>query len=270
MSDELEDIDNFGGFATDENGRALTRRPYTLSDAALKQRREASARSTGPRTEDGKAASSRNAYKHGRCSTALHVLNDWRVGAFGRPCQTTCAYHPDNPNVAMPCHLVTDGLTKAGGDCLDKTVFVQAFDAILSAMNGAPESLNEILSGEVAGAMELLRALREEVSRSGLVVGIPLTNREGDVVLHPKTGEMIMTKFITNPGIANYIKLLGEMGINLPELLATPRATAAAAKGEPQANAFVEMLGGAMARVTGQSLPPAQSSGRVFDHEGDD
>ena len=36
-----------------------------LSDAQLSQRRAAALKSTGPRTDEGKARSSRNAWKHG-------------------------------------------------------------------------------------------------------------------------------------------------------------------------------------------------------------
>lgn len=48
------------------------KRHYTMSEAALAQRRNnlpaAAAAATGPLTEEGKAASSRNAWVHGRCS----------------------------------------------------------------------------------------------------------------------------------------------------------------------------------------------------------
>src|SRR5678815_1606287 len=111
------------------------KRPYTVSDAVLRQRRENQAKateasrelSTGPKTEEGKAAVSRNGWKHGRYSAINRA--HFGVGAtsmaklFGKPCRTTCPYHPENPErTEMPCSLVLDGLTHAGGSCLDKTV----------------------------------------------------------------------------------------------------------------------------------------------------
>ena len=53
---------------------------------------------------------------------------------FGKPCVTTCPFHPDNPErKEKPCGLVLDGLTHAGGSCLDKTVYVHALESLMGA-----------------------------------------------------------------------------------------------------------------------------------------
>lgn len=244
-----EDEDDFG-LLVGENGQFLTRRPYHMSALALAKRREASKHSTGPRTEEGKAISSRNAYKHGQSSLApQHILNDWRVGAFAKPCLTTCDYHPDNKSCRSPCHLVEEGLTGVGGDCLDKTVFVSAFDAILKSIDGDVEGLNSIMSAEMAGAIELLRNLREEISNKGLVHGVPMINKEGEPVLNPTTGEMVIGKYIGNAAIPQYVKLLGELGLSLPEMMVTPKARQSVVDESDKENALALLLGGAFNRV---------------------
>lgn len=207
-----------------------------LSEAQLRQRREAAAKSTGPRTPEGKAASSRNAWKTGEHSAAAHLIRDnWAVAAFAKPCRTTCPQHP--------CSLVDDGSTAPGGNCLDKTVYLQAFDRLLDSLqNGTADSMHEVLAAEAAGALELLRNLREEIAAHGLTREIPAFDKDGNPLLID--GKPAPAKIIGNPAIGPYIALLDRLGLNLPELLATPRAVKKIDAGEEVRDAFAELMGG--------------------------
>jgi len=215
-----------------------------LSEAELQQRRNAAKKSTGPKTLEGKARSSRNNWKHGLYSKAHNMIKEnWSVGAFGKSCKTTCQYHPENPASAVSgaCHLVMEGVTSAGGDCLDKTVYLTAFDGLLKTMQtGRAENMHEILAAEAAGVFELLHQLRSSIAADGPVIQQPIINKEGDVVGH---------KPIINPVIVPYTKMFSELGLNLNEMLSTPKAIVGTEQQEDAQQAMATMLGGALARV---------------------
>lgn len=206
-----------------------------LTEAQLRQRREAAAKSTGPRTPAGKAASSRNAWKTGEHSAAARLVRDnWSVGAFAKPCRTTCHQYP--------CSLVADGKTDKGGDCLDKTVYLQAFDRLLDSLqSGDSASMHDVLAAEAAGAIELLRNLREEISARSVTLEIPAFDKEGKPLM--VDGKPAPAKVIPNPAVNQYIALLDRLGINLPELLATPRAAAKSQTDDDAVDAVAELFG---------------------------
>ncbi len=240
----------------DDKPQKSGKRAYTLSDKALEQRRNAAQLSTGPVTDDGKAASSRNAYKHGLYSPMQGLIQqNWSVGAFAKPCRTTCQYHPENERgePTHPCTLVLEGYTRAGQDCLDKTVYLQAFDRLFNVLSdGKAEHMHEILAAEAAGAIELLQRLRAEIAEHGFIIQVPLVNKAGEVIMLPimedgqKTGERPATKPMGNPVMPHYVKMLDTLGINLPELLATPRAVKDINNKDDDKNAIAALLGGAL------------------------
>lgn len=210
-----------------------TKRPYTMSDKALAQRRAnlpaAAEAATGPRTEEGKAASSRNNWKHGRYSAINRA--QFGLGAnsvaklFGRPCLTTCPYHPDNPErTEMPCSLVLDGLTHAGGSCLDKTVYVHALDALMQAMtDGEMDSMHGLMASQMAANMQVLQQIRSEIAERGVMVAVPMTTKAGEPI-YDKAGELMLADWKANPILAHLIKFSESLGLNFAEMMATPKA----------------------------------------------
>ena len=240
-----------------------------ISQRKLEANRRNAQLSTGPRTEEGKARSSRNNWKHGRTSaTAKATFAQHGAQAlaqiFGKPCLTTCEFHPDNPKVQHPCTLVTTGMTSAGGNCLDKTVFIHALHAVHDAIEaGEMEGVNAMLAMEAGKVMQLLHQITQEISEKGLMVPVPMITKDGDVV-YDRDGKMVVSDYKPNPMVAAYIKLLGDFGISLPEMLATPQARARAKVGEQAADTFQSML----ARLYQQAGPvlPAGSGKPPIEH----
>ncbi|MDR3389936.1 MAG: hypothetical protein P4L92_23105 [Rudaea sp.] len=208
-----------------------------MSDKAIEQRRanqpkatEASRElSTGPITEDGKAASSRNGWIHGRYSAINRA--QFGLGAasmakmFGKPCVTTCPYHPQNPErTEAPCSLVLDGLTHAGGSCLDKTVYVQALGSLMEAMqNGEMDGMHGLLAKELASNLQVLDQVRQAIADLGVMVKTYVTDKFGGAVLDPN-GQPIVQDVKVNPALLVLAKFSDTLGLNFAELMATPRA----------------------------------------------
>lgn len=240
-----------------------TRRKYTLSDAALEQRRAnapkalaagaLAGKATGPTTEDGKAASSRNAWKHGQYS-AVHRAHFGLGGGsvaklFGKPCVTTCPFHPENPQrTEAPCSLVLDGMTHTGGSCLDKTVFVHAAQALMQAMSGGDmEPMHSLLASEVGTLMQISDKLKRLIAEQPMVV-IPAITKDGEVV-YDREGEVAPRDIRMHPALMPLIKLTEVLGINFAELMATPRAREKLRDEDEGANALQAALGSILGRA---------------------
>ncbi|MBD3609365.1 MAG: hypothetical protein HUJ30_02345 [Gammaproteobacteria bacterium] len=226
------------------------KRSYTMSDKALQARRDNAQLSTGPKTEEGKAASSRNNWKHGEYSI-LTKSAEWQAlapiaKATGKPCQTTCEQYP--------CSLVDEGMTSAGQNCMDKTVFVMAFDAIMSTLHsGDDQHAHGMLAMTAASAMDVFMQMRDEIGERGVIMESDVFNKDGDV-----SG----TKYFINPAIKEFTKLLHTMGINMPEMLATPQAAKKVKSDEEVADTLGELLGGMTERFGMRKKP-----GRTIDGE---
>lgn len=224
-----------------------------LSPAELEQRRNASLvareHATGPRTEEGKAASSRNAWKHGRYSAINRQSFGLGAGSmaklFGKPCVTTCPFHPNNPDrVEAPCSLVLDGLTHAGGSCLDKTVYVNALQSLMQAMtDNDMDGMHGVLATEMASSLQMLHHFRQEIGEKGVMVAIPMVNKDGGAVLDPNTGEMLVSDYKLNPIIPHLIRFTESLGINFAELMATPRAREKMRENEDEAGLMQSLIG---------------------------
>lgn len=247
----------------------LQRKPKRkLSEAELAQRRAAApkglaagalaGKSTGPKTPEGKANASRNAWKHGRYS----MINRQQFGLgatsvsklFGKPCLTTCPFHPDNPQrTEAPCSLVLDGLTHAGGPCLDKTVYVTALQAMLEAMKGErPDSMDGmhgLLATEMAANLQIVHGIRASIAEHGVLVPTYERNKEGELLLDPETGKPMVFELKLNPALAALAKFTDSHGINFAEMLATPRAREKLREEEDGAATLATAIGAIMGRA---------------------
>lgn len=233
-----------------------------LSEAQLAQRRAAAAKSTGPRTEAGKARSSRNGWKHGMSSAVhkAHFGNGLKtlLGTMGRPCLTTCPVHPDNPDRTEPaCTLVLEGLTSAGGNCMERKVYVDAFAAIMDAVeNQSMDGMHALMASEVASTLQMLHELKTQVTDLGPMIGIPMINDAGHVITRAD-GTEVMGKWVTNPGWPIVLKTLEVLKIDLGELLSTPRSQSQAKVEGDKVDAMQTMLGGIFQRgAAARGLPP--------------
>lgn len=238
------------------------KRGYTMSEKALEQRRAASQAAvdqgahTGPVTEAGKAASSRNAWRTGEYSVATQMWKEiGAIGAAGKPCRSTCPKHPSQ-NPEHPCTLVLDGLTEPGKDCLDRAIYVQAFDDIMENLHtGNLESVHGMLAANVATVIEVLQMLRNEIHERGVLLVKPLTNKQGE-----KIGEI---DYI-NPAIDRFNKMANDLGFSLPELMATPRQVKKHEAKEKESRTLQDMMHGVLTRFGGQP------GGRTYDGEGEE
>lgn len=240
---------------------AAARKP--VSARKIEANRRNALKSTGPRTEAGKAACSRNGWKTGlHSAVAKQAFAQHGVASlarlWGKPCLTTCPMHPENPDATTHCTLVLEGLTRAGGNCLDKTVYVQALSALHDAMErGELGGVHAMLANEGGKVMQLLHELMGEITGKGLMLPVPMVTKLGDVV-YDRDGNMMIAEYKPNPMIPAYIKLLGDFGISLPEMLATPQSRARAKTGEQNADTFQTMMARIYQQAGGAALrPPA-------------
>lgn len=183
----------------------VNRRPYTMTPAAIEARQMNAQKSTGPVTEEGKASSSRNSWKHGLYSSSFIT------GFLGRPCKSTCDKFED-------CSLVSDGTTAPGDSCLDKQFVAEAFDCIITAVQGGGmEGFQGMAALEMAGGIDILRMMKESIIENGVLV----KDKKID-----KTGAVIGEGFKLNPVLPEYNKMLTTLGFTPGDFNLTPAAIA--------------------------------------------
>jgi len=185
------------------------------SQREIAQRKAAAPAAARARSPEGKRASSRNRWVHGRYAKG-------QLAAMGgKPCQTTCPQYP--------CVFVTEEKTKAGQSCLEAVNvnrLEHVAEAILQAVDGGDASaLNQIASLELAGNIDILHRLRSEIASRGVLI---------EKALFDSSGKQIGADLIENPALKTLVKLCGEMGFSLAEFVATP-ASKAKVKGEQEA-----------------------------------
>ncbi len=177
------------------------KRPYTMSKAALKARRENAQKSTGPTSDDGKAASSRNAWKHGLYAQTF-------FGTLGKPCQSSCHKYAE-------CELVRDEVVHPGETCLDRQYMAEAVDTIFNAIKSKEyDDFQGLAAIEMAGAFDILRQMKEAILEDGVVVKSEK---------HGKHGSIIGYEYMPHPALAHYMKLLEKLNLSPGEFMLTPK-----------------------------------------------
>lgn len=234
-----------------------------MSEAALEQRRAASkagaAAATGPKTPEGKAIVSRNAWKTGEYSRISRAPEWLRLALVskGKPCKTSCSKYP--------CSLVEDGLTKPGGDCLDKSVYVEAFEAIIMALqSGDAKHAHGLMASQIASAVQMLQDLRNSINDDNPIVAPKYAlTKEGEVVMH--NGKPVIVGYVMHPAFFEYTNLFRALGINLPEMMVTPKASAKLGDQDDAADAITNLFARLMQRGNG----PVKRGGRIIEHDAD-
>ncbi|MFQ5736894.1 MAG: hypothetical protein ACE5GY_08545 [Thermodesulfobacteriota bacterium] len=190
----------------------VRRRPYTMSPEALEARRQNAQKSTGPKTDEGKKASSRNSWKHGL------YARTFILGTLGKPCKTTCD--------KFPCGLVSDNEITPGETCLDKQFVAEAFDSIIRAVEMKEhEDFNHLAVLEMAGAIQVLRRCKEDILEDGVVLKSEKIDKDGNSLGY---------EYKPHPALAVYTKLLSDLGLTPQEFNITPREIARTAKNKDE------------------------------------
>jgi hypothetical protein len=126
----------------------IARRPYTISQAALKQREKAA---NSPKKSESMKGN-KNAWKTGEYAQGL-------VRQIFRPCKSTCPRYP--------CALVEENETEPGDICLDKIEFVRGLQAVQTALkDGKIEDFKELAAVRIAGGMEVPSAMISPLRRN--------------------------------------------------------------------------------------------------------
>lgn len=211
----------------DNTGAVAKPEKKPLSEAQLRQRREAAQKSTGPRTEVGKAVSSRNAWKTGEYSQLNQFFQNSGMMTLYRPCKSTCPQFDS-------CPAVAEGLTQPGGDCKDTRYFVEAFTAIMDSLtSGSGAGVHGLMAQQMAQATEVIRQVVQAISENGVIMEQPVYDKEGG---------QCGIKYIDNPVLGHYAKLLGQLNIDFGQLMLTPKEIAAHQTENEKTDAVRDMM----------------------------
>lgn len=201
---------------------------YTLSEAALAQRRSAAHTS---KKKNYHPNSARNSYKHGRY--ARDFLSKIK------PCFSTCK--------KFPCELVSDGSTKPGGDCLDKQEIFGFYRAVHEALaNKKYEDWNDLAAAQIAHTVKVLDMLLEDIMRDGTIVKREKYDANGNLIID----------YVPHPSLMTLPKLIADLGMTPAEFMITPRALARKEKDDDEEKglaALMSRLGEAMSKKAAAS-----------------
>lgn len=196
------------------------RRKYTFSEAAHEARVKNAQKSTGPASEDGKAASSQNARKPGGVYAASLLMQ------LRKPCKSTC-------QTFESCEVVGTGQTRPGGACLDKVHFLESLDAITKALSGNNEDLQDLVAVELAGILQVGRELLQAIDAFGVIMTTERTD---------ELGRVIQQEAKLNPAVKAYSEWMRDFGLTLREQNITPAAIAKVKQGEKDSETGASLL----------------------------
>lgn len=229
LQDELERLESGEEPEEDpllERLTVKTRRPYTLTDKALRARQENAQKSTGPVTPEGKEACSMNAWKHGQHSRK-------RILSLGKPCKSTC------PN--YPCYLVDDGATQPGQQCLDKEYMLHSINALSKAMtSGDLTDLKDVITLQFGGTIQVIDELQASILQYGVYMKSEKLGKDGNIIGY---------ELKPNPSLLPLSNLLKAAGVTMPDFMITPAAVERKKEGEKLAENLADIFRGAGAAL---------------------
>ena len=206
------------------------RREYTLSPAAIEQRRQAALQ-----PKPGMQGV-RNAWKHGRhASSFLTRL---------KPCKTTCPQYP--------CELVADNVTEPGKDCLDKAELLSIIHAVHDAIKDPKDgtaAFQEIAAVNIANSIRILEMLQEDIMRDGTVIKSLKPTAFGNVV-----------EYKLHPSLLALPKMIQDLNLTPDQFMITPKAKAKV-DGEQEAAKTIGELLGAAGKQLAQAKAATQKEG---------
>ena len=199
----------------------IKRRPYAMTEAALRQRQDAA--NSPAKAEAMKG--NQNAWKTGEYARGF-------IRQIFRPCKSTCSRYP--------CQLIEDGNTVPGESCLDKEEFTRALFAMETAVkSGKADSIKDLAALRIAGVWEVVRMLTEDILTDNTVVKSQKIDKEGNV---------IGFEVKPHPSLLALAKLVEVSGLTAPEWMVTPRQIAKNDTDE-KTNETLATLMGKVARI---------------------
>lgn len=173
------------------------KRKYTLSEKALAQRQAAANSPEKAKAMQG----NKNAWKHGQYAQGF-------IDNFIKPCLSTCPQYP--------CSIVEKNETRPGDICLDKSQILTTFRALQRAVKDKEyDDINEIAALKVAGAIQIVDMLIEDIIRDGPGIKEAVYSKSGDIAGY---------KIKQHPLLESLPKMLSNLGLTLHDLHVTPKA----------------------------------------------
>ena len=213
--------------ATGFPAESRIKRPYTLSPEALEARRKNAQKSTGPVTEEGKRRASRNSWRHGLYASSFMMQ-------IGQPCKSTC------PKFGT-CSVVNEGGVSPGDECLDKQHLLEAGMAISKALREKDlDDLKDLVAVELAGSLDILRRLKEDILAYGTIVKEKMVDKDGLL-----TG----WKLKNNPSLIAFSKFCADMGLTFTDFLITTKSLDKANTDKEAPQTIADILSGITARA---------------------
>lgn len=206
------------------------KRDYTLSPAALEQRRQAALQ-----PKPGMQGV-RNAWKHGRYASSFLT----RL----KPCTTTCHQYP--------CELVVDNATEPGKDCLDKVELLNIIHAVHDAIKNPKDNaggFQEIAAVNIANSIRILEMLQEDIMRDGTVLRSTKETKFGSEV-----------EYKLHPSLLALPKMIQDLNLTPDQFMITPKAQAKVDGEKEAAKTIGELLGAA-----GKQLAQAKAATKKED-----
>lgn len=199
---EIEDSLNEISYGIPE--KLKVKRPYTLSPEALRARQQNAQKSTGPRTEEGKARSAQNGkaggWKHGLYSKSIVRKT------FGL-CNKQCEKYP--------CQAVENDETEKGELCLDHDGLPAKIKVLVdAAQNGDIKGVKEINAVLLAMFTEQLERMLLNVHWDGALVKEEMFDKYGTLLGH---------KLKNHPNIGPIIDGMAKLGITFEDMRLTPK-----------------------------------------------